>query len=101
MIVVLASARTTIAGYLSAVIYVYELAIIAYILTQWVFTLGLRPSYSRVFDALFQFLRDICEPYLRIFRRIMPTIGPLDISPIIALIVLQVVNSLVVRSLLA
>jgi len=101
MIVVLASARSTIGGYLSAVIYVYELLIIAYILTQWVFALGMRPTYSRVFDTLFQFLRDVCEPYLRIFRRIVPAIGPLDISPIIALIVLQLVNSLVVRSILS
>jgi uncharacterized protein YggT (Ycf19 family) len=46
---------------------------------------------------LLGFLRDVCEPYLRIFRRFIPMIGPLDISPIVALIVLSVVGGLVVR----
>ena len=41
------------------------------------------------------FLRDVCEPYLRIFRRFIPMIGPLDISPIVALIVLSLVGSVV------
>ena len=37
-----------------------------------------------------------CEPYLRIFRRILPSIGPLDLSPMVAMIVLIVVWRIVV-----
>ena len=48
--------------------------------------------------ALLGFLRDVCEPYLRIFRRFIPMIGPLDISPIVALVVLQIVGNLVVNA---
>ena len=55
----------------------------------------MRVPYSRWSDAVLGFLRDVCEPYLRIFRRFIPMIGPLDISPIVALIVLSLVGSIV------
>ena len=42
------------------------------------------------------FLRDVCEPYLSIFRRFIPPIGPVDISPIVAVLVLQIVGQLIV-----
>ncbi len=100
MTVLLGSVRTDIAGYLSTLLYVYTLIILVYILTQWMLTLGVRPGYSRTFDAVLGFLRDVCEPYLRIFRRIVPMIGPIDISPILAIIVLQLVNSLIVIDIL-
>jgi YggT family protein len=96
MTLVLASARTEIAGYLSTLLYVYTIIILVYILSQWAFALGLRPGYSRTIDAILGFLRDVCEPYLRIFRRLLPMFGPLDLSPIVAIIVLQLVNSIVV-----
>jgi uncharacterized protein YggT (Ycf19 family) len=53
--------------------------------------------YSRWSDAVMGFLRDVCEPYLRLFRRFIPMIGPLDISPIVALLALQIVGNLVVN----
>jgi YggT family protein len=42
------------------------------------------------------FLRDVCEPYLSIFRRLIPGMGMIDLSPIIGLIVLGVVRAIVV-----
>ena len=60
------------------------------------FSFGLRPPYSRWIDAVLSFLRDVCEPYLRIFRRFIPSIGPLDLSPMVAIIVLIIVRPLVV-----
>ena len=50
-------------------------------------------------DALLSFLRDVCEPYLRIFRRFIPMIGPLDISPIVAILVLQIGGGLIVSAI--
>jgi|SRR5271166_5017183 len=96
----LASARTQIADFLSTVIYVYTLLIILYIVIQLLFSVGLRPPYSRTTDSLLGFLRDICEPFLRIFRRVMPSLGGLDFSPLLAIITLQVVNSVVVAGLI-
>jgi YggT family protein len=92
----LASVRVEIAGYLSTLIYVYTLLIILYIVTQLLFAFGVRPPYSRASDAMLSFLRDVCEPYLRIFRRIIPMIGAFDFSPIVAIIVLSLVGNLLV-----
>ena len=52
MTLLLASARTEIAGYLSTLIYVYTLLIVLYIVTQLLFAFGLRPPYSRASDAV-------------------------------------------------
>ncbi len=96
MTFLLASARTEIAGYLSTLIYVYTLLIVLYIVVQLLFAFGLKPPYSRASDAVLSFLRDVCEPYLRIFRRFIPMVGSFDFSPIVAILVLSLVGSLVV-----
>ncbi len=100
MMFVLATARTQIAGYLSTLIYVYTLLIILYIVIQLLFSLGLRPPYSRAVDVVVGFLRDICEPFLRIFRRLIPSFGGIDFSPILAILSLQIINSVVVNGLI-
>ena len=94
---ILASARTEIAGYLSTLIYVYVLLIVCHIVIQLLFSAGFRPPYSRTTDIVLGFLRDICEPFLRIFRRLMPNVGGIDFSPIVAIVVLELVNSIVVQ----
>ncbi len=97
---VIASARTQIADYLSTLIYVYTLLIILYIVIQLLFSVGLRPPYSRTLNAILNFLRDVCEPFLRLFRRVIPSFGGLDFSPILAIFTLQIINSLVVSDLI-
>jgi YggT family protein len=100
MTLLLASARTQIADFLSVLIQVYTLLIILYIVIQLLFSVGLRPPYSRTIDTILQFLRDICEPFLRIFRRVLPAFGGLDFSPILAILTLQVVNAVIVGRLI-
>lgn len=99
MSLLLASARDDIANYVQAVIYVYILLIFVYILLNLMFSFGMRPPYSRWSDAVLNFLRDVCEPYLRIFRRFIPTMGMVDFSPIVAIIVLIVVQQLLVSAI--
>jgi YggT family protein len=96
----LASARTQIADFLSALIYVYTLLIILYIVIQLLFTVGFRPPYSRATDAVLGFLRDICEPFLRIFRRVIPSFGGIDLSPLLAILTLSILNNVVVSRLI-
>ena len=97
---ILASTRTTIADYLSTVIYVYTLLIILYIVIQLLFAAGLRPPYSRTLDVVLGFLRDITEPFLRIFRRVIPALGGFDFSPILAILTLAIFNSIVVQGII-
>jgi uncharacterized protein YggT (Ycf19 family) len=94
-----AVSRADIAGYVSALFEVYIAFILIYILVNLVLSFGLRPPYSRTFDAVMNFLRDVCEPYLRIFRKFIPAIGPLDLSPMVALIVLFIVDSVVTSAI--
>jgi YggT family protein len=97
---ILATARTEVADFLSTVIYVYTLMIIAYIVTNLLFSVGVRPPYSCTTDAVLGFLRDVCEPFLRLFRRVIPAFGGIDFSPILAIFTLQIVNSVVVAGLI-
>jgi uncharacterized protein YggT (Ycf19 family) len=99
-LLILASARAQIADFLSALIYVYTLVIIIHIVVQLLLTVGLRPPYSRASDAVLGFLREVTEPFLRIFRRMLPSFGGLDFSPIIAIIVLSVINAVVVQGII-
>jgi uncharacterized protein YggT (Ycf19 family) len=90
---VLATFREDLASYVQAVFYVYTLLIIAYILSSLFFAFGGRLPYARWSSALLGFLRDICEPYLSIFRRFIPPLGPLDLSPVIGIVLLNIVGS--------
>lgn len=95
----LAVTRADVASYVSTVCLVYTILIFAYVITSFLFALGVRPPYSRATDAVLGFLRDTCEPYLRIFRRFIPPLGPIDITPIVAVFVLQIVCGIVVRAI--
>jgi YggT family protein len=83
-------------SFISVFIYIYTLLILAYIVTSWI-----RLPYSPWLNRVQRFLYDVCEPYLRIFRRILPTFGPLDLSPVVAVAVLvilgRVINTLLGR----
>ena len=69
---------------------VYQFALLAYILSSWIRRMP--SSLVRVQ----RFLYDICEPYLRIFRRFVPALGPLDLSPIVGLLALGLIERLVI-----
>ncbi len=96
-VLIMATAREDIADFLGALLLVYIILIFAYILSGLIFAFGGRVPYSRWSSALLGFLRDVCEPYLRIFRRFIPPIGPVDISPIVAILVLQIVGGILIN----
>jgi YggT family protein len=73
--------------------FVYGLAIMAYIITSWV-----RLPYS--LNPVQRFLYDVCEPYLRLWRRLLPlSVGPIDFSPIVAVFVLGIAARIVIAVL--
>ncbi len=80
--------------FVSVFITVYTLVIFAYIITSW-----LRLPYSPWLNRIQRFLYDVSEPYLRIFRRLLPALGPLDLSPIVGIVVLIVIREALLRIL--
>ena len=84
----------TLANFVYVFLWVYLLLLFAYILTSWV-RLPYRPWLNRVQ----RFLYDVCDPYLRIFRRFLPPLGPLDLSPMVAIFVLLIVQNVLVSLL--
>jgi len=86
----LADAISSIENFVDVFIGVYVLLIFAYIITSWI-----RIPWSPWLNRIQRFLYDVCEPYLRLFRRILPPLGPLDLSPIIAIFSLGILRALI------
>ncbi|MBU0904140.1 MAG: YggT family protein [Firmicutes bacterium] len=70
---------------ISQVIFLYSVFLIIYIFMSWV------PSTRET--AIGRFLERICEPYLEPFRKIIPPFGMIDISPIVAILVLNLARN--------
>jgi YggT family protein len=92
--VVLFDVVSSIQSFVSVFITVYILLIFAYIITSWI-----RLPYSPTLNRVQRFLYDICEPYLRLFRRFLPSLGPLDLSPIVAVFALLIFREVVIAVL--
>ena len=90
----LADIGSQLASFVRVFIFVYTLLILAYIITSWI-----RLPYSPTLNRVQRFLYDVCNPYLQLFRRFIPPLGPIDLSPMVAIIVLFVLSG-VLTSLL-
>lgn len=84
--------REEIADYVDALFLVYLVLIFIRVLLSWV----PRLPYNRYLRTAVRFVEETTDPYLNLFRRVIPPIGGrLDISPILAIIVLYIVQGLV------
>jgi YggT family protein len=88
--------RSEIADFLTALILVYTICIVGWVVVSLVFSLGVRVPYSRSSNAVLDFLRDVSEPFLRVFRRLPLRIGPLDLTPMVAILALQIGGGIIV-----
>ena len=85
-----------VADFVSTLILVYTICIVGWVVLSLVFSLGVRVPYNRVVSGVMDFLRDVSNPYLNLFRRLPLQIGPLDLTPMVAIIVLQVGGGIIV-----
>jgi YggT family protein len=96
----LALSRTDLADYVNALFLVYTILIICNILLSYI----PRIPYSPTLRAVLDFITETTNPFLNIFRRFTRPIGVggmgFDISPILALIVLGVLNAIIVRGII-
>ena len=94
-----ASTRIDIGNYVDALFLVYIAIIFIHLLLNMIFSLGVRKPYFRALDAFMAFLAEVSDPYLRLFRRIIPAAGMIDFSPIAALLVLYVLRLVIVGAI--
>ena len=88
----LADTASSVQSFVNVFVGIYVLLIFVYVLSSWV-----QIPYSRTISAVQKFLDDVVSPYLRLFRGRIPTLGPLDLSPMVAVVVLLVAAGLVNR----
>ena len=90
----LAITRSDVADYIDTLAIIYLVLIFIRILTSWI----PRMPYNRYLAAFLQFISDVTDPYLNLFRRFIPMVrmgpGAIDLTPIVATIVLIVVSGL-------
>jgi YggT family protein len=95
-VIPLAISRIDVADYVAALFLVYIVLILIRVLLSWI----PRMPYNRVLRAVLDFITETTDPYLNLFRRFLPPIGggnfALDLSPMIAIIVLFVLRVLIV-----
>jgi YggT family protein len=95
----LASTRDSVADYASALLTVYFVLLFVRILLTWVPRIPYNPYLRRVIT----FIEEVTDPYLNVFRRFIPPLGgggfALDLSPILAMLVLFLVGGLVVGAI--
>ncbi len=88
--------RLDVANYVDAIFIVYIILILIRILLSWI----PRMPYYRWLSATVDFIHQVTDPYLNIFRRFLPPIGgggmAFDLSPILAIIVLYIARAVVV-----
>jgi YggT family protein len=92
----LALTRGDVADYVNAIFIVYIILIFARILLSYI----PRIPYMRIGSAVIGFVTEVTDPFLNFFRRFIPPVGggglSLDLSPIVGIIVLLVVQAVVV-----
>jgi YggT family protein len=97
--VLAAITRADVAAYVNTLALVYLVLIFIRILMSWI----PRMPYNRVLNAVLQFVTDVTDPYLNLFRRFIPPLkmgpGALDLSPIIATFVLLIVAGIVASAI--
>ena len=93
----LAITRADVADYINTLVLVYLVLIFIRIITSWI----PRMPYNRYLAAFLKFVSDVTDPYLNLFRRILPPVrmggAGLDLSPIVATFVLIIVGQIVVN----
>jgi YggT family protein len=88
--------RANIADFVAALVLVYTICIVGWVVLSLIFSLGVRVPYNRFASGVMDFLRDVSNPYLNLFRRLPLQVGPLDLTPMVAIILLQIVGGVVV-----
>jgi len=89
-VALLADTASSLQNFVRVFVGIYVLLILAYVIFSWI-----QLPYSGIAATVQKFLDEVCRPYLGLFRGRIPSLGPLDLSPMVAVVVLLVAAELV------
>jgi YggT family protein len=90
--------RDDVATYFEALLFVYTILIIANVVLSWV--QQFRPiPYNLALRAVTGFIEESTNPYLNLFRSFIPRLGPIDISPIVAILAISILGGIAVGAI--
>ena len=72
--------------------FIYTLVLFVYVLTSWL-------RLPVALNPVARFVHEVCEPYLRLWRRVLPSFGPLDLSPMVGIFGLVVLQQILINLL--
>lgn len=76
------------------VLWLYTIIIIAHIVVSWLVAFNIVNTYNKFVNMIGYFLHRATDPVLRPLRRIIPSIGGIDLTPLVVLLVLWFARSL-------
>ena len=79
------------------IITLYKFVLIIYIITTWLINFNVINTSNRFVYSVMEILYKLSEPSLRIVRKYIPTIGSIDISPIIVYLALEFSQRLILE----
>lgn len=82
-----------------AVLGLYKLVLIVTIIMSWLFTFGVINRYNRVVDAIWNVCTALTEPVLRPIRNVLPSMGGLDLSPLVVFFAILFLESFIAKDL--
>ncbi|CAB4875836.1 MAG: YggT family protein [Actinobacteria bacterium] len=92
--IILATVRMQMAGFMEALILVYSILIVGWVVESWVLSSGMSPGRL---TPVFKFLDGVVGPFMSLLRRFIPPLGPVDLSPLVALFAVQLGGGILVQ----
>lgn len=90
--------------FIAQIVYLYEMVVIASVVASWLIALNVinlhNPMVRSIWDALMGVTEPFLKPIRRFIRRIIPNLGPIDISPVVLLLACFAIRYVVIGNLI-
>ncbi|MEM0927854.1 MAG: YggT family protein [Pseudomonadota bacterium] len=84
---------------LIAILELYKLVLIVTIILSWLFAFGVLNRYNQIVDAIWNVCTALTEPVLKPIRNMLPSMGGLDLSPIVVFLAILFLQSFISNDL--
>ena len=86
-------------SFISYLIHLYVVIIIAMVIMSWLIGFGIINLYNPIVRAIYDALHAVTEPLLGPIRRMLPNLGPIDISPFVLLLICMFIQQVIIPNI--